>query len=50
MPGFREWIETKRRQEFFEAIGKLIVGGLAAIGLITVISGIVGSIADTSKK
>ncbi len=50
MPGFREWIETKRRQGFFEAIGKLIVGGLAAIGLITVISGIIGSTTGTSKK
>ena len=50
MPGFREWIETKRRQEFFEALRRLIVHGLALIGGIIVISGIIGSHSNTSKK
>jgi hypothetical protein len=50
MPAFREWIETKRRQEFFETLGKIIVGGLAALGLITVISGITGALLGSSKK
>lgn len=50
MPGFREWIETKRRQEFFDALGKIIVGGLAVVGGIAIISGIIGALGGASKK
>ena len=49
MPAFREWIETKRRQEFFEAVARLIVGGLAIIGLM-VLPGIIGSISRDTKN
>lgn len=50
MPAFREWIETKRKQEFFETLGKIVVGGLTVVGLITVISGIAGALSDSSKR
>jgi len=50
MPGFREWIETKRRQEFFETLGKIVVEGLATLGLITIIGGIAGALLGSSKK
>ncbi len=46
MPGFREWIETGRRQSFLESLGKAIV----AVGAITIISGVIGSIFGTSSK
>lgn len=45
MPGFRDWIETKRRGEFF---GALMIG-LAVTG-IAIISGIVGALLGSSKK
>jgi hypothetical protein len=50
MPGFRDWIENKRRQEFFTALGKIVVGGLAVIGGVAVLSGSIGSINDSSKE
>ena len=50
MPGFRDWIENKRRQEFFNALGKIVVGGLAVIGGVAIVSGSIGSITDSSKK
>jgi hypothetical protein len=50
MPAFREWIETKRKQEFFEALGKIFIGGLAVYGLIKIISGIAGALSGSSKK
>ena len=50
MPAFREWIETKQRREFFEILGKIVIGGLAAFGAITIISGIVGALPGSSKK
>lgn len=50
MPGFREWIETGRKQNFFESLGKVIVGGIAFVGAITIISGIIGALSGTSKK
>lgn len=50
MPSFREWIETKRRQAFNESLGKLIVGGLAVVGFIAVISGIAGALSGSSKR
>ncbi|MCL0091801.1 hypothetical protein M1N59_00860 [Dehalococcoidales bacterium] len=46
MPGFREWVETKRRQAFFEGLGKL----LAVIAGIVVVSGIVGALTGSSKQ
>jgi hypothetical protein len=50
MPGFREWIETKRRQEFFNGLTKIVVGGLAVVGLVAVLSGIAGALGGSSKK
>jgi len=50
MPAFREWIETKRKQEFFETLRKIAVGGLAVLGLVTIISGIVAALSGSSKK
>jgi hypothetical protein len=50
MPEFREWIETNRKQQFFETLEKIAVGGLAVIGLITIISGIAGTLLGSSKK
>ena len=50
MPGFREWIDTRRREEFFGALGKLAVGGLAVVGGIAILSGIVGALAGASKR
>lgn len=50
MPGFREWIETKRRQEFFNGLSKIAVGGLAFVGLIAILNGSVGVLGGSSKK
>lgn len=50
MPGFREWVETKRRQEFSEALRKITIGGLAMVGAIAIISGIIGALSSSSKK
>jgi len=50
MPSFREWIETRRKQKFLDALGKVILGGLAVVGLIVTINGIVGALAGSSKK
>jgi hypothetical protein len=50
MPGFREWIEIKRRQEFQDALGKIIVGGLAVVGVVAITSGIIGALGGASKK
>lgn len=50
MPQFREWIENRRSQEFFEALAKLAVTGLALLGGLVVLSGIVGSISESSKR
>jgi hypothetical protein len=50
MPGFREWIETKRRQEFFETLGKIAIQGLAVVGAMTIVSGIIGALSGSSKK
>jgi len=46
MLGFREWIETKRRQEFFNAL----IRGLAVVGLITIIGEIAGALFGSSKN
>jgi len=50
MPGFREWIETKRRQEFFETLGKILISGLAMVGAIAIIGGIIGASFGSSKR
>lgn len=50
MPGFREWIETKRRQEFFDSLGRIVIGGLAVVGLITIVGGIAAMLFGSSKK
>jgi hypothetical protein len=50
MPGFREWIANKKREEFFEALATLAVGAFAVIGFIAVVSGIVGALFGSSKK
>lgn len=42
MPGFRDWIATKRNQEFLSNLGKVAVGILAIIG--------VGSVASALGK
>jgi len=47
---FRGWIETKRKKEFYDTLGKVIVGGLAVVGGIAIISGIIGSLTGTSKR
>ena len=50
MPGFREWIENGRKQEFFDGLKRIVVGGLAFVGGIVIISGIIGALTGTSKK
>jgi len=50
MPGFRGWTETRRKQEFWNSLRNLIIGGLAVVGLISIISGFMGSHSGTSKK
>lgn len=50
MPGFREWIEDERRQEFFDGLKRIVVGGFAVVGGIVVISGIIGALTGASKK
>lgn len=46
MPAFREWIETGRKQSFFESVSKILVG----IGAIAIMSGIIGALSQSSKK
>ncbi len=50
MPGFREWIEDERRQEFSDGLKRIVVGGFAVVGGIVVISGIIGALTGASKK
>jgi len=50
MPGFREWIENKRKREFFEALGKVAGLGLAVIGSAIIVSGIIGALYGSSKR
>jgi len=50
MPGFREWIANKRRQEFFEALAKLAIGALAVTGVVAILGGIIGSLFGTSRR
>ena len=45
IPGFRDWIETKRRQEFFDTLKK----GLAVAG-IAIGSGIIGALIGSSRR
>lgn len=50
MPSFREWIENKRKQGFNESLGRLVVGGLAVVGFIAVVSGIIGALSGSDGK
>ncbi len=50
MPSFREWIETKRRQEFADSLKNTAVSGLALVGAIAIISGIIGALSGSSEK
>ena len=50
MSGFREWVETERKQNFFESLKKVVVGGLVVAGTIAIVSGIIGALSGTSKK
>lgn len=50
MPGFREWIETRRKQEFFDTLRKIIRDGLAIVGVVAIISGFMGKLFGASKK
>jgi hypothetical protein len=50
MPDFREWIETKRKQAFNESLTNLAIGGLAIVGFIAVVSGIIGALSGSSRK
>jgi len=50
MPGFRDWIETRRKQEFLDTLGKIALGGLAVVGTITIISGAIGMLTGSSKR
>ncbi len=45
IPGFRDWVETKRSQEFFDALKK----GLAVTG-IAIGSGIIGYLLGSSRR
>ncbi|MCD6146147.1 MAG: hypothetical protein J7J03_07100 [Methanosarcinales archaeon] len=49
MPGLREWAENKRRQEFFDELGRITIGGLAVVGGITIMSGIIGALDGAFK-
>jgi hypothetical protein len=49
MPSFREWIETKRKQDFIDVLGKIAVGGLAVVGGVAILCGIIGTIGGASK-
>ena len=46
MPGFREWIETKRRQKFFAALTNLI----CITSVIILVAGVVGFLIGTSRR
>jgi len=50
MPGFREWIANRKKEEFFEALAALAREAIVVIGVIVVISGIVGTLFGSSKK
>ncbi|MBA7692434.1 hypothetical protein ES703_101001 [subsurface metagenome] len=50
MPGFRGWLETHRKRDFFDSLSKLAIGGLAVVGAVTVLAGIFGASGGQSKK
>ena len=50
IPGIREWIKNKRRQEFLDGLKRVIVGGLAVVGTLIITSGIIGRLTGSSKK
>jgi hypothetical protein len=50
MPSFREWLETKRRKEYFNILAKVAIGGLAVVGAISILNGVAGSLSGSSEK
>jgi hypothetical protein len=36
--------------EFFDGLGKIAIGGLAVVGGIAILSGFMGTLAESSKK
>jgi len=49
MPSFREWIETKRSQEFWDSLSRIVIGSLAVVGTIAIVIGIIGALFGSSK-
>ncbi len=49
MPGFRGLIKDKKAQEFWDAFGKILIGGSAIYGGIKIINGIAGSLEGSSN-
>jgi hypothetical protein len=43
MPGFRDWVEQKKRNKFVNDLAKLVTSGLAVYGTIQILSGIFGN-------
>lgn len=50
MPGFREWVATKRKREFISNIGKVAIGTLAVVGIGQVASLLGGIQEDVEDK
>ena len=50
MPGFRGWLQTHRRRDFYDSLAKVAVGGLALVGVAKILAGIFGSSGGQSKK
>lgn len=50
MPGFRAWLETKRRQEFWSSLRGATIGGLAVVGGAIILGGALGALSGSSKK
>jgi len=50
MPGFRGWLETQRKRDFFDSLSKLVAGGLAVVGVCAILAGISGAKGGQSKK
>lgn len=50
MPGFREWAENKRRQKFFDDLEGLATSGLAIVGGIVIMSGVIGVLDGAFKR
>ena len=46
MPAFREWVDTGRKQNFLDSLQKVLAG----VGVVAIVSGIIGALNETSKK